>query len=123
MIVPMKEYKCGYGDKCLFGCNVKADDAIKEGKAYFHPDCLKTKHEIADLRRMYFELIDDKADFRVVCKVLNDLVLRDGLDIDYIRFSLEYYGKYKVRLKSPLSLTYLRTNQLMMAKWKQSGRG
>ena len=117
-----KEYKCGYGDKCLFGCNVKADDAIKEGKAYFHPDCIKTKHEIADLRQMYFDLIDDKADFRVLCKVLNDLVLRDGLDIDYIRFSLEYYGKYKVRLKSPLSLKYLRTNQLMMAKWKQSGR-
>lgn len=119
-----KEYSCAYGKYCLHpGLKVKASESVDVGKKHYHWDCIATKQEIDEIRKTYFEKIDDKASFPVLSKVLNDLIFKYNMDIDFVRFAVNYYGDYKMKIKSPFTLLYLRDNKAMERKWKNSKVG
>lgn len=113
-----KEYVCGYAHCLHNGQKVKESEAVILGKKRYHWDCALTKQEIEEIRSIYMNRIDEKADWRMVTKILNDLILKYGLEIDYVRYVIEYYADYGIKVKSPFSLLYLRTNSVMRRKWE-----
>lgn len=115
-----KEYVCAYKYCLHHGEKVKSSESVVIKKKHYHWDCAATKQEIDELRNVYFERIDSKASFPVLSKVLNDLVFKYNLEIDYIRFALNYYADTKSRVKSPFTLLYLRNNDFMRKKWEIS---
>ena len=121
--MPDKEYVCAYKYCLHHGEKVKASESVVIKKKHYHWDCAATKQEIEELRNTYFERIDRDASFPVLSKVLNDLVFKYDLEIDYIRYALNYYAEYKVKVKSPFSLLYLRNNDYMRKRWKYSKGG
>lgn len=121
--MPDKEYVCAYKYCLHHGEKVKASESVVIKKKHYHWDCAATKQEIEELRRTYFERIDKDASFPILSKILNDLVFKYDLEIDYIRYALNYYAEYKVKVKSPFSLLYLRNNDYMRKRWKYSKGG
>lgn len=121
--MPDKERVCAY-KYCLHGKEkVKESEAVVIKNKYYHWDCATTKQEIEELRNTYFERIDRDASFPILSKILNDLVFKYDLEIDYIRYALNYYAEYKVKVKSPFTLLYLRNNDFMKKRWKYSKGG
>ena len=115
-----KEYVCGYSHCLHHGEKVKSSESVVVGKKHFHWDCAATKQEIDVIRRIYFEEIDDKASFPVLAKIINDLVFKYELDVDYVAFAIRYYADHKTRIKSPFTLLYLRNNDFMLDRWNKS---
>lgn len=120
--MPEREYKCGYSHCFHNGQKVKLSEAVKVGNKYYHWDCAATKQEIDDIRHIYLDEIDNTASFPILSRVLNDLVFKYDMDIDYIRFAVTYYADYHIKIKSPFTLLYLRNNDFMKRKWEQSKR-
>lgn len=120
--MPEREYKCGYSHCFHNGQKVKSSEAVKIGNKYYHWDCAATKQEIDDIRNIYLDEIDNTASFPILSRVLNDLVFKYDMDIDYIRFAVTYYAEYHIKIKSPFTLLYLRNNDFMKRKWEQSKR-
>lgn len=117
-----KEFVCAYKHCLHHGEKVKASESVVIGRKHYHWDCAATKQEIEEIRNTYIEKVDRDASFPILSKVLNDLVFKYDLEIDYIRFAVNYYGDYKANIKSPFTLLYLRKNQFMRKKWKKSKR-
>lgn len=115
-----KEFVCSYKHCLHYGEKVKASEAVVIGRKYYHWDCAATKQEIEDIRNTYIEKVDNDVSFPILSKVLNDLIFKYDMEIDYIRFAVNYYGDYKVKVKSPFTLLYLRKNEIMRKKWKKS---
>ena len=117
-----KLYKCAY-THCLHGGEpVSASAAIVEKGKKYHWDCLDMKHQLAEIRKIYLQKIDQHADFRVLGKVLNDLVFKYEIEVDFIRFCLEFYVRTGVKIKSPFSLLYIRDNKGMRKRWEKTQR-
>lgn len=117
--MPDKEYVCAYKHCLHHGQKVKSSESVIVGNKHYHWDCAATKQEIEEIRNVYYERIDDTASFPILSKVLNDLVFKYELEIDYIRFAVNYYADYKIKIKSPFTLLYLRNNEYMRKKWKK----
>ena len=112
-----KEFVCAH-NKCLHhGQRVKNSESVIIGNKHYHWDCAMTKQEIKEIRKTYFEKIDKDANFQVLSKVLNDLIFKYNLEIDFVRFAVEYYANNKMKIKSPFTLLYLRSNEYMKKKW------
>lgn len=102
-----KEYTCGYNHCLHHGEKVKASESVVIGKKHYHMDCAEMKQKINECAKMYMECTDDKTKFPLVAKVLNNLVFRDKVPIDFI-FERMNFGCKNYAKKSPLSLYDLR---------------
>lgn len=117
-----KEYICGYQHCLHHGEKVKESEAVVIGRKRYHWDCASIKQELAEIRNIYIDGIDSEVSFTVLSKVLNDLVFKYEMDIDFLKFAVNYYADYKIKLKSPFTLLYLRKNDYMKRKWDKSKR-
>ena len=115
-----KEYVCGYSHCLHHGEKVKSSESVAVGKKHYHWDCAATKQDIDLIRNIYIEDIDKNASIPVLSKIINDLIFKYELEIDFILFSVRYYAEYKTRIKSPFTLLYLRKNDFMKEKWEKS---
>lgn len=115
-----REYVCSYSHCLHNGEKVKQSESVVVGRKHYHWDCAATKQELEDIRNTYIEKIDEDASFPILSKVLNDLVFKYDIDIDFLKFAVNYYADYKVKVKSPFTLLYLRKNDYMKKKWEKS---
>lgn len=114
-----KEYKCAY-PRCYHGGKVYESEAVVDKGKRYHWDCIKTKMEMAEIRSTYIDNIDSSVCVPQLSKVLNDLVFKYDQEIEYIKFAIDYYAKYKTEVKSPFMLLYLRTNNYMKKKYNNN---
>lgn len=107
-------YVCGY-THCLHP-NEKATESemVLVGKKRFHKDCAEIREYIEEMKTLYFDNIDDKANYVEVISVLNNIIFKKGVDPRYMIFAIKYIIKKKARLKSPYSLHYLPTNKIIV---------
>lgn len=117
----MIDHICAY-NHCLHpGERVKDSEAVVIKGSYYHWDCAQTKSDINELKQLYISRIDNNVSVPMLAKVLNDLVLKYGLSIGYVRFAINHYADAKIRIKSPFTLLYLRTNKIMKQKYQRCG--
>lgn len=79
-----KEYVCGYNHCLHHGKKVKASEAVVVGDKHYHWDCMETKQKIKECVDTYMQNIDDKTKYPVVTKVINNLVFKNGVPVDFV---------------------------------------
>src|SRR5574344_283298 len=115
-------YVCAYPNCLHHGEKVNSLDSVVISKKHYHWDCAAMKQEIADIRNTYINGIDNTSNIAILSKVLNDLIFKYDLNVDYVKFSIQYYADCGIKIKSPFSLLYLRDNDLMKEKWEKNKR-
>lgn len=117
-----KSYTCAYNHCLHHGEKVDAANSVVIHQKHYHWDCAAIRQEIGEIRNAYLEKIDNKASFPILTKVINDLIFKYGLDIDFVKFAVNYYGDCQMKIKSPFTLLYLRNNEYMKKKWQADKR-
>ena len=80
-----KEYVCAYKNHCLHhGEKVKASEAVVIGDKRYHWDCAETKQKLKECVDLYMSYIEDKTQYPIVVRTINNLVFKDGVPIDFI---------------------------------------
>ena len=89
-----KEYICAY-NRCLHhGEKVKASDSVVINKKHYHWDCAAIKQEIQDCVNTYMEYIEDKTQYPIVVKIINTLIFKHEVPVDFVRKQIESSGLY-----------------------------
>jgi hypothetical protein len=114
---------CGYEDCPHPGreINITVDDYSKDGRRYFHTECLekKKKREVkneqqkADLqyiKNLWVQHISNTVDYGQLFFVLNGFVVR-GINTDYLVFVVRYVIDNNLNLRYPGGLKYFVDNQ------------
>ena len=90
-----KEYVCAYNKYCLHnGDKVKASESVVINKKHYHWDCAAMKQEIKECADLYMTYIDDKTQFPVVMKILNTLVFKSKVPVEFILRNIKYHKSY-----------------------------
>lgn len=118
-----KLYVCGYKHCLLKGEKIKEEDAVMVGTRRFHSQCADVHKKIEQIKSLYFDEIDDKANFVEVVSVINNIIFKKNINPDYMIFALQYVIKKKIRVKSPYSLHYLPKNKIIVNLWTKENRG
>lgn len=123
-----KQYVCGYAHCLHCGQKIPQSEAVVVGGRKYHWDCAAHKQQMQRIRNTYFsELNEETSDkeeeknkFKILAKVLNDLIYKNNVDIDYVEFCINHYAAYKWKFKNPLMLCNLKDNKVMERKWERS---
>jgi hypothetical protein len=89
-----KEYVCAYKHCLHHGEKVKSSESVVLSNKHYHWDCAALKQEINDCVNSYMEYIEDKTQYPVATRIINTLVFKNNIPIDYIRNNIEKSGKY-----------------------------
>lgn len=92
--MPDKEYVCAYKHCLHHGEKVKASESVVVGKKHFHWDCAATKQEINECVNLYMSYIEDKTQYPIVTRIINSLVFKNQIPIDFILDNLTRSGRY-----------------------------
>jgi hypothetical protein len=114
-----KTYTCGYTHCLHKNEKMNEEDSVLVGKGRFHKDCAEVRGYIDTLKDMYFDHINEKANYIEVLSVINNIVFKKGIDPRYMIFALQYIIKKNARIKSPYSLHYLPDNKTIQNLWKK----
>lgn len=79
-----KGYTCGYKHCLHSGEKVPSDDSVIIGNRHYHKDCADIKRKITDCAKLYMEYIDDKTKYPIVLRIINTLVFKNRVPVDYI---------------------------------------
>ena len=97
-----KEYVCTYKFCLHHGQKVKASESVVINKKHYHWDCAAIKQEIKDCADLYIEYIDDKTQYPVVMRIINTLVFKNRVPVEFImkniKSSKNYYSNKPVQI-------------------------
>ena len=72
------------------------------GDKHYHWDCAGMKQEISDCVNTYMGYIEDKTQYPIVCRIINTLVFKNNVPIDFIRERIKasrlYYSDKPVQI-------------------------
>lgn len=98
--MPEKEYVCAYPHCLHHGEKVLASESVVIGKKHYHWDCAALKQEIQDCANTYIEYTEDKTQYPTVMRILNTMVFKNKVPIEFIKRKIEssktYYKKRPV---------------------------
>jgi hypothetical protein len=114
-----KTYVCGYRHCLHKGEKVKQEEAVTVGTRRYHADCAAIHRKIEQMKDLYYEKIDENAEFVQLTSVLNNIVFTKKINPDYMLFALNYIVKKKVKINSPYALHYLPKNKLIFKLWNE----
>lgn len=97
-----KEFNCAYKYCLHHGEKVKASESVVINKKHYHWDCAAIKQEIKDCADLYIEYIDDKTQYPVVMRIINTLVFKNRVPVEFImkniKSSKNYYSNKPVQI-------------------------
>ena len=89
-----KEYVCGYNHCLHHGEKVKSSESVIVGKKHYHWDCAQTKQEIKECIDLYMECVEDKTQYPVVVRIINNLVFKNEVPIEFIYKNISSSKRY-----------------------------
>lgn len=89
-----KEFVCGYNHCLHHGEKVKSSEAVVIGKKHYHWDCAETKQKISECVNLYIECIGDKTQYPVAFRIINNLVFKSKVPVDFILKNISTSQKY-----------------------------
>ena len=102
-----KEFVCAYRHCLHPGEKVKASESVDVGRSHYHWDCAALKQKLKDCVDTYMGYIDDKSQYPMVFRIINTLVFKDEIDVDFILKNIET-SKQFYKNKPPYVLYGLR---------------
>lgn len=93
-------YICGY-KHCLYpNEKVASSDSVIICKRHYHTDCAELRMKIKESVSLYMEFVEDKSQFPAATSIINNLVFKSGVPIDYVikqvKRSQRYYANKPV---------------------------
>ena len=101
------------------------EDAVQGGSKnnYYHPDCyhiLQTVNQIRDLFCKEVNTMMTGPQIGQLVSIVNNMIFSKKIDVDYIKFALEYVIKHKPGvLKYPGGMTYIVQDRDIMNAWNK----
>lgn len=92
--MPDKEYVCAYKYCLHHGQGVKASESVIIGKKHYHWDCAETKQKIKECVDLYMEYIEDKTQCPMATKIINNLVFKNRIPVDFILNNIMVSQRY-----------------------------
>lgn len=86
--------------------DIEGEEYTKHGSQYYHVDCAKISDAIKDIRDIWFQNIDENVDFKILNRVIADLIFNKGYSADYILFCIRYSVENGNKLRFPPGLRY-----------------
>lgn len=97
-----KEYVCAYKNCLHHGEKVKTSESVVINKKHYHWDCAAMKQEIKECVELYMTCIDDKTQFPIAMRIINTLVFKNKVPVEYIskniKASKTYYSSKPVQI-------------------------
>lgn len=119
--MPSNTRKCAYRQCRCGGVVDITGDFDKEGKSYYHKECNKERKDMIYLRSLWVECINRTVIYSELNKVLNDLVCKRKLPMEYIIFVVEYVIDHdELKLQHPAGLRYYVNSDSIKAAYKKS---
>lgn len=92
--MPDKEYVCAYPHCLHHGEKVSASQSVVISKKHYHWDCAALKQEIQDCANTYIGYMDDKTLYPIVLRIINTMVFKNNVPIDFIKRKIEHSQTY-----------------------------
>lgn len=92
--MPEKEYVCAYPHCLHHGEKVLASESVVIGKKHYHWDCAALKQEVQDCANTYIEYTGDKTQYPMVMRILNTMVFKNRVPIEFIKKKIENSQSY-----------------------------
>lgn len=89
-----KEHICAYKYCLHHGDKVKTSESVVINKKHYHWDCAELKQKIKECADLYISYVEDKSRYPTVVRIINTLVLKNGVPVDYILQQISYSGAY-----------------------------
>ena len=89
-----KEYVCAYKHCLHHGEKVKASEAVMLSNKRYHMDCAALKQEIQYCVSAYMEYKEDKTEYPIASRIINTLVFKNNVPVEYIKNKIEASKKY-----------------------------
>lgn len=115
-----KIVKCRYSHCSHDSREMNAEEAVKSGNAYYHPNCYEVKDNIRQITAMFTENVNSNVVHSQLAKIINDIVFAKGIASELLLFGLNYYISNKIRLNYPAGLYYVVQNKEMLNAYKLS---
>lgn len=97
---------------------IKGNDYVKIGKAYYHKDCYEKKENVKKIIDYYSNNVETNPVYSLLTKTVNDLVFKNGVDSKYLLFALRYAHEHRMINHVP-GLRYLPNNQAILKEWNK----
>ncbi|MGL5151856.1 MAG: hypothetical protein ACRC7N_14915 [Clostridium sp.] len=109
--------KCRYAD-CKLGKVVSKEEAIKDGSAYYHKECLREKQLKAKIEEYYLENMPSTT-LMLLRKVIKQLLTEKGYSAEYILHVCKWIVANKKPIKVPFGLINYCTNEYVFQEWNE----
>jgi len=123
----VKMVQCRY-PKCMKlheSTELPKDEAVQGGKQkyYYHPDCYHTMQTINQIKDQFYREINPNMTGKQIgqlVSIVNNIVFTKGNDVDFVKFALEYFIKYKPgALKYPGGMAYIVQDRDVLSAWEK----
>lgn len=105
---------CAYKHCLHHGQGVKASESVVINNKYYHWDCAEMKQKIQDCADTYVGYTGDKSQYPAAMRIINTLVFKNEVPIDFIKNNIEtsraYYAKKPVQILFGLRKLYWERN-------------
>lgn len=108
---------CKHGDEPL-----RREDAIKDGRSYYHKDCLDEKSNLHNIEQYYIDNFDSQPIMSFLRKTINSIVFNKNTDTGFLLYCLQYAKRNHIPLRSPAGMYYLIKDQKIIGEWKEQER-
>ena len=103
---------------CKYGGEVSKDEAVQVGIAYFHPQCYAEKEAIQKIIDVYHKRVDAHPIEGFLRKTVNDLVLKEDVNAEFLLFALNYCLDHGWKLRYPAGLKYVAKDDKSRSIWE-----
>lgn len=123
----VKMVQCRY-PKCMKlheSTELPKDEAVQGGKQkyYYHPDCYHIMQTINQIKDQFYREINPNMTGKQIgqlVSIVNNIVFSKGNDVDFVKFALDYFIKYKPgALKYPGGMAYIVQDRDVLSAWEK----
>lgn len=120
----MKMVKCKYPQcsKLHSSKILPKKEAIKGNNgSYYHADCYHYTRTITEVKDLFYKKLNPVMTGKQVSELMstiNNIVFDKKVDVDFLRFALEYYIKHQLgNINYPHGLHYIIQNRTIISQW------
>lgn len=109
--------KCRYAH-CKHGGEVSKEEAVKDGSAYYHKECLKEKQTKQEIESYYLENLPQTT-IQILRKVINQLISVNKYEAEYVLYIIKKIHINKFKINNPFGLVSYCNEGRYITEWNK----
>lgn len=109
--------KCRY-KYCKLGGEVSKEEAIKDGRAYYHKECYQEKQNKKEIREIILDQIPTETS-TLVSSIILDIVNKKNIDSNYVLFALKESIRSGFKIYNAKGLYTIANSKINKDKYKK----